>query len=94
MPVDPPVRGELHPGMLTSHQLRNQGQVRNLNSSPAKLEDDDERSKVGHAGPLGGQGAAAQTLVENKGEGKQHTQCAWNTHTHIHKLMREPKLTN
>lgn len=92
--VDSPVRSELHPGMLTSHQLWNQGQVRNLNSSPAKLEDDDEWSEVGHTGPLGGDGAAAQTFVENKGEGKQHTQCAWNTHTYTHKLMRESKLTN
>lgn len=62
--------------MLTSHQLGDQGQVRNLNGGPAKLEDDDEGDEVGHAGPLRGDGAAAHTLVKNKGEGKQHTQRA------------------
>lgn len=77
--MDSPVGSELHSVMLASHELWNQGQVRNLSGSPAELEDDDERNEVGHTGPLGGGGAAAHTLSKNKGEGQQHTQRAWKT---------------
>lgn len=41
-----PVRGELYFSMLTSDQLWNEGQVRDLRGGPAELKDDDEWDEV------------------------------------------------
>lgn len=68
--------------MLTGDQLRNERQVGDLSGGPAELEDDDEWDEVGQTGPLRGTGTAAQTLVEDEGEGQQHSQRTWiNTNT-------------
>lgn len=77
-----PVCSEFDFGVLTGDQLWNQGQVGDLCSSPAELKDDDERHEVDKAGPLRGEGVAAQTLVKDEGEGHHHAQGAWVTHTH------------
>ncbi len=76
----PPVRCQFHFSMLTGDQLRDERQVGDLSGSPAKLKDDDEGYEVGQTGPLRGDGAAAQTLVEDEGKGQQHAQSAWLTH--------------
>lgn len=67
--------------MLTGDQLWDERQVGDLSGGPAELKDNDERDKVGQAGPLRGVGVTAQTLVEDEGKGQHHAQCTWITHT-------------
>lgn len=83
----PPVGGELHLGVLAADQLWDEGQVGDLRGGPAELEDDDKGHEVGEAGPLRGVGAAAQTLVEDEGEGEQHAHRPCSTRTHTRTLQ-------
>lgn len=55
--------------MLTGDQLWNERQVGDLGGGPAELKHDDERDEVGQTGPLRGEVAAAQALVEDEGKG-------------------------
>lgn len=71
-----PVSGQLNFSVLAGGQLRNEGQVRDLGSCPAKLKDDDERDEVNEAHPLWGVLITAQARAEDEGEGDNHTDCA------------------
>lgn len=59
--------------MLACDQLRNERQVGNLGSSPAKLEDDDEWDGVNESRRLWGSLITSNAGVEYEGEGGKHT---------------------
>lgn len=72
-----PVCSDFYFGVFTADQLWDEGKMRNLCGSPAKLKDNYHRDEEGHAGPLRGEGFTARTLVEDEAKGQYHTQCAW-----------------
>lgn len=75
--VSSPVRRELHLGILTGHQLRDEGEVWDLCGRPTKLEDDDEGSEVNDLCPLGGVVGTGQAGDENEGERHKNANGPW-----------------
>lgn len=65
--------------MVIGDELRDEAEVGNLCSSPAKLEDDNEGPVVEEGNPLGRGLPAAQAGTEDEGEGEQDAEgaCGW-----------------
>lgn len=72
-----PVCSQLHLAALSGHQLRDEGEVRDLSGGPAKLEDDDEGGKVNNLSPLRSVVVTGQAGVENEGERYTNTNSSW-----------------